>query len=302
MNWFFIALLTPVLHAAANHIDKHLISKYFRNATVGSLVIFTSFFALIALPFIFFINPHVVAIHVSKAVLLVLNGILTLSYLIFYFYALAEDETSLVAPFFELTPVFGFIFGFFVLGEVLHKSQILAGLLIIAGATILSLDFSGPRLKVKRKLAYLMTASSFLYALTGVIFKFFALTEGFTTSLFWGLIGQGILGFLLYALVSSYRTSFHSVIKENSGAILGLNLLNGLLVLLGDIIFYFALLLAPAAIVLAVNGTQPLFVFLFGVILTLFFPSFGKESLDKKALVQKLLGIGTVVIGAILLS
>jgi len=28
MTWFWIALITPLAHAAVNHIDKHLIPKY----------------------------------------------------------------------------------------------------------------------------------------------------------------------------------------------------------------------------------------------------------------------------------
>jgi hypothetical protein len=44
------------------------------------------------------------------------------------------------------------------------------------------------------------------------------------------------------------------------------------------------------------------FVFLYGVILTLFFPNFGVESLTKKHLVQKMTGIIIILLGSIMLN
>jgi len=51
-----------------------------------------------------------------------------------------------------------------------------------------------------------------------------------------------------------------------------------------------------------VGGFQPVFVFIYGVLLTLFFPSFGQESLARRHLIQKIAGIGIIVLGTVLLS
>jgi uncharacterized membrane protein len=301
MNWFFIALITPFLHAIANHIDKHLISRYFKSGGVGALVIFTSIFALLAMPVIYFINPNVIHIGLKASIALLLNGTLSLVYVIFYLHALEDDEATIVAPFFQTIPIFGFIFGYLLLGETLTNHQIFASILIIAGSFLLSLDLSNG-IKIKKKLVSLMLASSSLYALNGVIFKSIAINSGFIESLFWGMTGQVVLGLVLYLFVKSYRTQLVSVMRENSRAVLGLNFLNGIIILAGDIVVAYALLLAPVTLILAVGGFQPLFVFIFGVLLTLFFPKFGRESLVKRDLVQKIAGILIIVAGSLFIS
>ena len=147
-----------------------------------------------------------------------------------------------------------------------------------------------------------MGLSSFCYALNSVIFKMIAIDTGFRNSLFWGLLGQVILGIIIFALVTRYRNEFLRVIRENTKVVLGLNFLNGFIILIGDIAFSYATLLAPIALVLVIGGFQPLFVFIFGIVLTLFMPNFISESLRKRALVQKFIGIAVIVGGSILLS
>jgi len=301
MNWFFIALIAPIFHAIANHIDKHIISSYFKGVSVGALVIFSSIFALIILPIIYIINPSVFSISSVIIYALVLNGALGLGYVIFYLYALFDEEASIVAPFFQLIPVFGFILGYLFLGEILTSKQGLAAAAIVIGAFILSLDIKNS-LKPKLKLIYLMFSSSLLFALNNVIFKYFAIDTGFSISLFWTMVGQVVLGIFLYIFIKSYRVSFKEVVRENSKKVLGLNMLNGFIILIGDLASFYALLFAPVALVFAVSGFQPLFVFIFGLVITLFFPHFGKESLEKSVLLQKIIGILIIIGGSIYLN
>jgi hypothetical protein len=56
------------------------------------------------------------------------------------------------------------------------------------------------------------------------------------------------------------------------------------------------------ALVLLVNSFQPLFVLLFGILLTLVFPHISQESMLKKHLVQKVLGIALIVAGSCLIG
>jgi drug/metabolite transporter (DMT)-like permease len=301
MNWFFIALVAPIFHAIANHVDKHIISSYFKGVSVGSLVIFSSIFALIILPIIYLVSPDVFSISFLIILALIINGALGLGYVIFYLYALFDEEASIVAPFFQLIPVFGFILGYLFLGEILTSKQAIAALAIVIGAFILSLDINSG-LKPKKKLIYLMFSSSLLFALNNVIFKYFAIDTGFSISLFWTMVGQVILGIFLYIFIKSYRVSFKEVIKENSNKVLGLNILNGFIIIVGDLASFYALLFAPVALVFAVSGFQPLFVFIFGLVITLFFPRFGKESLEKRILLQKMVGILIIIVGSIYLN
>ena len=47
MQWYFLAFLSPLLWAISNHIDKYLLSRYFKNANSGVLAIFTGLLGLL---------------------------------------------------------------------------------------------------------------------------------------------------------------------------------------------------------------------------------------------------------------
>lgn len=233
MTWFWIALVTPLAHAAVNHIDKHLISKYLKGGEVGSLVLFSALFAVCALPIIALIDHGVFSISTRDVVILMINGgLLVLAY-ICYFYALEKDEASFVAPLFQIIPVLGFVLGYFILGETITLIESLGSLVVIVGAVILALDVSGVKIGLKKAVFFLMLGSSALYALNGVLFKFVAETQQrFWPSLFWDFLGKVAFGILIFLAVKSYRRQFLAVLKENRFSILAMNSINEVLAIL----------------------------------------------------------------------
>lgn len=298
MNWFLIALINPIAHAFANHLDKYLISRFIKGGSVGALILFMTLFAVIALPVIYIVHPDVFAtITLFRALVLTINGCLSALAVMFYFYAMNEDEASFVAPFFQLVPVFGFILGYFILKETLQTGQLFGAGLIILGSILLSLELSGAKPKLKKKLVILMLGSSFFYAINAVIFKLIAAEQGFLDSLFWDMTGKVVLGIVLFFGVASYREQFINLIKVNRFAIIGLSMLNEVIALTGEISLIFAVLFAPVALVQSVSGLQPAFVFIIGILLTLLLPRFGEESLVKKVLIQKMIGIAIITVG-----
>jgi len=303
MSWFFFALIAPLAHAAVNHLDKHLVSRYLKGGQVGSLVLFSALFAVVALPFIGWFHPESFAVGGRDVALLMLNGAMLVLAYICYFYALEKDEASFVAPMFQMIPVFGFVLGYAFLGELITAAQMVASALVVLGAVVLSLELGGGKPKVKRDVLWLMFCSSLLYAANGVLFKFVAETQqAFWPSLFWDFAGKVVFGLVIFACVASYRRQFIAVLRQNKTTVLALNGANEVLALVGESAAAFAVLLAPVALVQVVGGFQPVFVFIYGVLLTLFFPSFGQESLARRHLIQKIAGIGIIVLGTVLLS
>ena len=302
MNWFLIALINPIVHAFANHFDKYLITRFIKGGAVGALILFSSLFAIVALPVIWFIHPGVFeAMSPMRAIILMMAGGFMVIAVLFYLYALEFSEASYVAPFFQLIPVFGFILGYFILGEVLSAMQLWAGGLIVLGGIVLSLELAEPKFRIKHKLVFLMIGSSFFYALNAVLFKLIAVSQGFLDSLFWNMLGMVVVGIILFVTVKSYRREFLGLIESNHYSVIGLNALNDLLGLIGEAALVYAVLFAPVALVQAVGGLQPMFVFILGLIITWFFPKFGRESLLFHHLAQKITGIAIISAGVYLL-
>ena len=63
---------------------------------------------------------------------------------------------------------------------------------------------------------------------------------------------------------------------------IGVNAANELINLGGGLGVRYASLLAPVALVSAISATTTFFVFLFGILLTLFFPRLGREDLSAR--------------------
>jgi len=302
MSWFYIALIGPILYAVTNHIDKYILEKYFKAGEVGAVTLFSALFSVVALPVIYLIEPAVFSIGIVSTIVLIISGILAVTCLILYLHALRDDEASVVVPFYQTIPIFGFILGYFLLGETLGTNEIFASVLILIGTTIISLDMSGGAIKFKKRIALLMLLGSFLFAVVGVVFKMIAVDEGFWPSLFWTFTGNVLLGAFIFIAIKSYRRQFLTVFKVNSVPVLAACSFNEIIFIAADGVSVYATLLAPIALVMIVNGFQPVFVFLIGIILTLFFPKLGKESLSKNDLAQKILAIGIISAGTYLLG
>ena len=301
MNWFLLALVGPALWAAVNHIDKYLVSKYFKGGGTGALIIFSSLIGLFVLPVILVIHPNVLAISPVQAALQTAGGILYVLSILIYFHAIQRDEASIVVPLFQTIPVFSFLLGFVLLHESLTVTQLIGSGIVVAGGIFLTLDFSLKEPKFKSAIFFLMLTASFMMALSFLVFKAVAIETDYWTTAFWGYVGSVLVGLVFLICVGSYRRQFLSVLKENNARILSLNATNEVLTVIGNLLFQYASLLAPLALVWAVNGFQPVFVLVYGLLITRFFPQVGEENLERKQLMQKAVAILIIFAGTYLL-
>jgi len=297
MNWLFIALISPALWAASSHIDKYLLEKYFKGRGVGALIIFSSIIGVFILPFILLIESNPFNISFTKSILIIFSSIISILAILIYLYALKKDETSTVVPLFQIVPVFAFILGYLFLGEILTHRQIGGASLVILGGVGLTLDLKGRIPRLKNNIFFLMLLASLLIAISSLLFKVAGSEANFWSATFFAYIGEILMGAFFLIFIKSYRAEFWQVITANKLAILSLNAFNEIINVVAIIIFRFAILLAPLALVWTINGLQPMFVFLFGVILTLLFPQLAKESLIRKNVVQKIFTILIMFVG-----
>jgi drug/metabolite transporter (DMT)-like permease len=148
-----------VLWAISVHLDKYLVERFFKENDVAVLLLFTAFVGLLLLPFIWFYEPDVTDVGGGSIALIILSGILYMGAMLLYLQALQSEEASVVAPFFQASPLFGYVLAYLALGETLSSRQLAGGALIIAGATIVSLRIGKSRGPFKARLAVLMLTS-----------------------------------------------------------------------------------------------------------------------------------------------
>jgi uncharacterized membrane protein len=301
MGWLVFALCGPILWAISVHLDKYLVERYFKDADVIVLLIFTALMGVVLMPIIAWFEPGVLHRDTVSIVLMGLSGIFYMTGITFYLKALQGHEASMVAPFFQSSPLFGYVLAYFVLGETLSLRQLLGGALIIGGVLSVSIGSGKMRGRFRWQLAALMLCAGFVLSLSTLIFKAFAIKDEFWATAFWMFAGEALFG-VGFLCIGRYRRQFIDLCKSNGKALLGINASNELINLGGGLANRYALIFAPVAIVQALGSTTSLFVFLIGVVLSLAAPSISRESLSIRECVQKGLAAVLVAIGVALVS
>jgi drug/metabolite transporter (DMT)-like permease len=221
--------------------------------------------------------------------------------ILFYLRALQDHEASVVAPFFQASPLFGYALAYLVLGETLTGRQLIGGGLILAGVLFVSVR-SGPRRERFRwGLALPMLACGFVLSLSTLIFKIFAVRDEFWATTFWMFAGEALFG-AGFLCLSRYRTQFVRLLRSNTAALLAINGSNELINLGGGLGNRYALVFAPLSIVQAIGSTTTLFVFALGIVLALLFPRVGREDLSARELVVKGVAAVLVAVGVALVT
>ncbi len=304
MNWFFIALGAPFLWAFVNIADHYLISKYSKKdkeRSSGGLVIFSSFIGFFIAFFILIFNSGVFDIPTSDKVLLLFAGALTVVWIVLYLFTLEIEDVSAVVPWFLSVPVFGYVLGYFFLGEILATQQVIGSVVIFLGLILLSINFSGDAKTLKKKPLLYMTLACFLIAVSGVIFKYVTVEDNFWVSSFWEYMGLGITGLLIYIFSSKHRAEFMHMNTEGGKNIFLVNVLSELMTISGNLLTNFALLLAPVTMVFLVGSFQPAIVLFMTLVATKFFPDIVKEDTSRKILFPKILSIFIIILGSVIL-
>ncbi|MFA6602027.1 MAG: hypothetical protein WCT02_04190, partial [Candidatus Paceibacterota bacterium] len=170
------------------------------------------------------------------------------------------------------------------------------------GSIAISLEMVESRVVFKAKGTSLMLLSSLLIAVSGFLFKFVGIDHGFLITSFWTYAGYTLLGIFLFLFIKSYRIQFIETLKVNSVKIIGINVVNEVVSIGGKMLQNLATLLAPLALAVSVNGFQPIFVLIYGIILTIFFPGLVKEVTTRKHLTLKVASIAVIVAGAFLIN
>lgn len=302
-DWFLIALVAPLLWSVVNHIDKYMLSKYLGDRGVGALLIFSALSSVLVLPFIaFFFHSEIFAITKVDLITLIFVGFLSAGAFYLYLEGMQEEEASIVVPLFQMVPVFGYALSYLILGESLSTAQIFASLLVLLGIVILAIEIdTDNKVILKKRVLVLITLSSFLFALHDTLFKKVAILESFWISVFWQYVSLALCGIALLLFVKKFRSDFFSMFKGIGSKILSLNVASELLYIAGNLANNFATLLAPVALVLVVSSYQPLFVFIGGIFLTVFFPHITMERISRKHILHKFFSILIIIIGSYLL-
>ncbi len=308
--WLFLALLSPLLFTLTNFVDKYLLGKIVGDKPVPSITILAG---LAGVPFLVVFGVlarnSLAGYSLASALGAISSGVLLITAYYFYYKALMVADASLVAALFQLIIPFNYVLGLVFLDEHLSAVQLAAVGIVLLGSVVLSLENHGDeaagsrrRLRMNKSVFWYMFLSSLFIALSSVVFKMVAQDSAYLPTQFFEYTAGVIIGALLFLCNRSARAGFLDILRRHRAQAISLSGLNEIINLGGVIAMRYAMFLAPIAVVQAISSVQAIFLLIVGVVLTVLFPQFIKENIGRKHLLQKMVAIGIMILGTVLLA
>jgi drug/metabolite transporter (DMT)-like permease len=147
-----------------------------------------------------------------------------------------------------------------------------------------------------------MLGSSLFFSIISILFKYVTKSEeNFWVSSFWEYSSWAIIGLVLFIFIKKYRVDFLKSLKHDGRVLFGVNIAGEAVNTIGNSLGNFVALLVPVVLVYSVEALQPIFIFIFGIAITLFFPKLSQEDISKKALFKKGIPILFMILGTFLI-
>ncbi len=298
-SWLFYAILSPVVFAAINFVDKYLLESRVKNylgmpiySSIAGLLFGTMAWVYLGFPLL----------NIIDGILVLVTGVLSIIALVVYFQALSDEETSSVIILFQLTPVFSMVLSFLFLGEVITLKQFLGFTLIILAAIGASLKLKNNKFEIS-KAFWLIFACDIIWALTNVIFKFVSEENSFGSLLVYEGWGFGLGGIILWQLFPKIKAAFLENFHESGLFVSFIIFINEALYVIARLVTYYAITLGSVTLVSVIGSTQVFFGVIYGIILSIFLPKIFSEdvkisSIGKKLLLAVLAFFGIYIIGS----
>ncbi|EKD56586.1 MAG: putative membrane protein, DUF6 family [uncultured bacterium] len=290
MSWISLAILAYFLWAMSNIIDKIVVTKYVKDYFCLSLmsILFGSFFILIYSIIVSGINP----INLTILVIALLAGFTRVLAYCFYYKAMSYEEASRVTILTQLAPIFTLLFSVLLIKEVLNFNGYLAFILLLISGILSSTKFDVKKIKIS-----LAFWDMILFAITvsasAVMMKYIFGQANFWQCMIWIVIGEIITSIIISIL---FKKSLFKIF--NLTALKGkiLVIFNEILSSSALIIYSLALTLGSVTLIGALSTSNPIFVFLMALLMSIFVPKILKEEIDKNTIILKIFAI--IIMGA----
>lgn len=308
MFWLVLIAIYLVTDSAAMFIDNYVSDVHFKGrGSVGQKVFSGWVYTIFAIILMFVLGPKLGEIPIGTAIFLVAAGVIVSLSSIAYYRALEIEDSTNIAIFYQMAPILYLVFGWFLLGEKFSPMQLIAFATILAGPLLVVMGSRKNSRKTKLRAVALVSIYVLIYTIGNVMFVMAnqGIELDFRVAMTFTFLGKGLGNMVLcYIIKPKWRKRFRRVIKESRGRVYFPLFVNGVLGLIKDASYRSALLAAPAVAVAAAAGDslEPIVVFMMGIVLTLINPRLGREKLDKKTVLARLIATACVVVGIIVLQ
>lgn len=313
MQWILFLVIAAIGYGFSRFIRNYFVDTALKRYSVGVMCGVTVWIHLaiaILLTIIYGFDTY----HLEPLTILglMLAGAVQILFQFPYFAALKAGDTVEVTIFTQISPIIALILGFFFLGQSISMRQFIGfGLIIFAALLLVFRNKHKRTQKAKLKTIGHVLLSSTLWVISDVAFSKFLGDETsgnlreFARRLLFFEFGAIIASILFLALNPSWIKALKTVMFGKRGKqYMSLTILNVIAYGGAEIFYRLAIVSAPAiALLSAIEHVFELTVtFLLGIILSHFFPSFGREKLQRSIIIRYVLAILIIIAGVLLIQ
>lgn len=309
MSWLILVAIAVLFDVFRIFTDNYISDVYFKEREVASQKMFSAWSKTIVSVVILIIagfsfeqlDPVIVG-------LIVLSGVLSSIAEIFYYWALGIEDSTNLGIFIQLAPIMYLILGWMFLGETVSPLQLLSIAIILVAPILIVVTTRKRSRKVKMRAILL----AFLYVLVAVIGNIvFVNSIGDVTDIrllveeiALAILGTGLMDGVIMLCMPKWRRRYRHVVKKSRGRVRLPLFVSFALGLVKSYAYRAALVAAPALALAsaASDSVEPIVIFFMGLVLTLIWPNFGREKLDRKTVLVHLAATVIVVAGIVLMQ
>jgi hypothetical protein len=298
--WLTIAVLSYFILAVAFLVDKYLLVSSIPNPKVYVFYVgLLGGLAFVIAPFVNFFVPQP-----SQILLAIFAGASFIFGLFWFYKALGIFEASRVVPAVGgLTPIFTFLFIFFLSGrKEVSLPTLIAFLLLVLGSVLISAQKGKFVNTVSLKISAI---SAFFLSLSFVLSKYLYLAVPFWAGFIWRSLGGVLIALGFFIIFPEIKKEIFKKQEKKSKKALIIFLANQAMGALGNILQSWSVALVPllyVAFINALQGVQYVFLLIFSIILSLKFPNFIKEEISRKIIWSKILAVLAIAGGLAILA
>lgn len=306
MNWLILVVIATCVDSFRIFVDNYTSDNFFKGKGAVSLKIFYGFsFIILGAIVLLASGFNFASFDTAIALNFFFSGILAAIAGIPYIKALEVDNSTNYGIFMQLAPILYLILGWIFLGEQFTPLQLVAFIVVLSAPALII--FSTGKRSRKFKIEAMIYA--FLAVLISVIGNFlFVKTSSpefnYMQEIGIVLLGKGVGNIVFVGSNKKWRKRFAFVYKRSHGRMLVPLFFNSITGFVKEIAYRGALVAAPAVAMASVasDASEPIVIFFMGIVLTLIWPKFGREKLDKKSILVHLSATVLVVIGIVLMQ
>lgn len=292
--WAIFSILAALGWAATDIVDKFVLTKWIKNPLLP--VILLGIIGLIASIVVYFINGFS-ALSYLNILLALTAGFFYALFVIFYYQAAKIEEISRVVPLFNIAPLFVLLLATIFLGEIFTPLKYAGIFFLVIGAVLISVkDFS--LFKLSRAIGWAL-AGVLAVAISAALTKYLLNFADYWTVFAYSRIGTTLA---TIPIIYMYLPELISVVRMYGKRVVVILSASEVVNLVGLLLITLATSLGAVSLVSALAATEPFFVLVFTVLLSLFYPLVLKEEIGRSAIFFKLTAVILMFVGVILIA